>query len=118
VYNKINEVHIELYTDMKGLSVEEKVTAVPDRHGIYYIPHHFYDEKGFLRCGLLDFLMNRVELFKSIRVQNNKSEKEIHPKTILIITEHLSETVGAILHSKTLFSFTNVHCSQVSRCVF
>ena len=27
------------------------------------IPHHFYDEKGFLHCRLTDFLMNRVELF-------------------------------------------------------
>ncbi len=27
------------------------------------IPHHFYDEKGFLHCSLTDFLMNRVELF-------------------------------------------------------
>ena len=27
------------------------------------IPHHFYDDKGFLHCSLLDFLMERVELF-------------------------------------------------------
>lgn len=27
------------------------------------IPHHYYDEKGFLHCNLLDFLMGRVELF-------------------------------------------------------
>ncbi len=27
------------------------------------IPHHFYDEKGFLHCSLLDFLMDRVDLF-------------------------------------------------------
>ncbi len=27
------------------------------------IPHHYYDDKGFLHCNLLDFLMNRVELF-------------------------------------------------------
>lgn len=27
------------------------------------IPHHFYDDNGFLHCSLLDFLMNRVELF-------------------------------------------------------
>lgn len=26
------------------------------------IPHHFYDDNGFLHCSLLDFLMNRVEL--------------------------------------------------------
>jgi hypothetical protein len=36
VYQKIDEVHIELYTDRKDLSVEDKVTAVLDRHGIFY----------------------------------------------------------------------------------
>ena len=36
VYYKINEVRIELYTDRKDLSVEEKVTAVLDSHGIFY----------------------------------------------------------------------------------
>lgn len=27
------------------------------------ISHHFYDENGFLHCSLVDFLMDRVELF-------------------------------------------------------
>lgn len=27
------------------------------------IPHHFYDESGILHCNLLDFLLERVELF-------------------------------------------------------
>lgn len=27
------------------------------------IPHHYYDENGFLHCSLLDFLMDEVELF-------------------------------------------------------
>ena len=36
VYFHINEVRIELYTDKKDLSVENKVTAVLDRHGIFY----------------------------------------------------------------------------------
>lgn len=36
VYYKTNEVRIELYTDRKDLSVEEKVTAVLDSHGIFY----------------------------------------------------------------------------------
>ena len=35
-YFKINEVHIELYTDRKDLSVEGKVEAVLDAHGIFY----------------------------------------------------------------------------------
>lgn len=36
VYFKANEVHIELYTDTKDLSVEQKVEAVLDEHGLYY----------------------------------------------------------------------------------
>ena len=36
VYFKANEVHIELYTDKKDLSVEQKVDTVLDRHGIFY----------------------------------------------------------------------------------
>lgn len=36
VYFKANEVHIELYTDTKDLSVEQKAEAVLDEHGIYY----------------------------------------------------------------------------------
>lgn len=36
VYFKANVVHIELYTDFKDLSVEQKVEAVLDKHGIFY----------------------------------------------------------------------------------
>ena len=36
VYYKINEIHIELYTDCKDLSAEQKVEAVLDAHGIFY----------------------------------------------------------------------------------
>ena len=36
VYYKISEVHIELYTDCKDLSVERQLEAVLDRHGIFY----------------------------------------------------------------------------------
>lgn len=36
VYYKISGVHIELYTDIKDLSVEQKVEAVLDKHGIFY----------------------------------------------------------------------------------
>ena len=35
-YFKINEVHIELYTDYKDLSVEQKVETVLDKYGIFY----------------------------------------------------------------------------------
>ena len=36
VYYKINEVHIELYTDWKDLEVEQGVEAVLDEHGVFY----------------------------------------------------------------------------------
>ena len=36
VYYKINEVHIELYTDCKDLAVEQDVEAVLDGHGVFY----------------------------------------------------------------------------------
>ena len=36
VYFKANEVHIELYTDFKHLTVEQKLEAVLDEHGIFY----------------------------------------------------------------------------------
>lgn len=36
VYYKVNNVHIELYTDLKNLSVEAAVEAVLDEHGIFY----------------------------------------------------------------------------------
>nr|DAT75060.1 MAG TPA: tail completion protein [Caudoviricetes sp.] len=35
-YYKINEIHIELYTDCKDLSAEQKVEVVLDEHGIFY----------------------------------------------------------------------------------
>ncbi len=36
VYYKINEIHIELYTDCKDLSAEQKVEVVLDEHDIFY----------------------------------------------------------------------------------
>lgn len=36
VYFKANEVHLELYTDYKDLSVEQKVEAVLDANGVFY----------------------------------------------------------------------------------
>lgn len=35
-YFKVNEVHIELYTDRKNLSAEQQVEAVLDRHSVFY----------------------------------------------------------------------------------
>lgn len=36
VYAKIDELHIELYTDRKQPDVEQKVEDVLDRRGLYY----------------------------------------------------------------------------------
>ena len=36
VYYKINGVHIELYTDLKDLAVEQQLEEVLDEHGIFY----------------------------------------------------------------------------------
>lgn len=36
VYYKIHEVHLELYTDLKDLELEQKVEDVLDEHGIFY----------------------------------------------------------------------------------
>ncbi|MCR0391501.1 hypothetical protein MKD04_05765 [[Clostridium] innocuum] len=36
VYHKINEVRMELYTDTKDLSAEQKLEDVLDRYGIFY----------------------------------------------------------------------------------
>ncbi len=36
VYYKINEVHIELYTNLKDLAVEQQLEDVLDEHGIFY----------------------------------------------------------------------------------
>ena len=36
VYYKINEVHIELYTDLKDLVVEQQLEDVLDEQGIFY----------------------------------------------------------------------------------
>ena len=37
VYHKVGQVHIELYTDSKDPAGEEKVIAVLDEHGIFYV---------------------------------------------------------------------------------
>ena len=36
VYQKIDELHIELYTDGKQPDVESALEAVLDRHGVFY----------------------------------------------------------------------------------
>ncbi len=55
MYYKTNEVRIELYTDRKNLSVEEKVTAVLDRHGIFYVQSETWIESEKLYEVLFSF---------------------------------------------------------------
>ncbi|HEK9985596.1 TPA: hypothetical protein TVN94_000034 [Streptococcus equi subsp. zooepidemicus] len=44
VYFKVNEVHIEVYTDYKSPDIEEKIEAVLDEHGIFYNKTEVYIE--------------------------------------------------------------------------
>ena len=57
VYFKANEVHIELYTDTKDLSVEQQVEAVLDEHGIYYDRSEVWIESEKLYVVLFSFEM-------------------------------------------------------------
>ena len=57
VYHKISEVHIELYTDKKDLSVERKVEAVLDQHGIFYEKSEVWIESEKLYEVLFSFEM-------------------------------------------------------------
>lgn len=61
VYFKVNEVHIELYTDYKNPSVEEKVEAVLDRHGIFYNKTEAFIESEKLYETLYIFEMEVTE---------------------------------------------------------
>ena len=60
-YFKANEVHIELYTDYKNPSVEEKVEAVLDRHGIFYNKTETFIESEKLYETLYIFEMEVTE---------------------------------------------------------
>lgn len=57
VYYKINEIHIELYTDCKDLSAEQKVEAVLDEHGIFYEKSEVWIESEKLYEVLYSFKM-------------------------------------------------------------
>lgn len=57
VYYKISGVHIELYTDIKDLSVEQKVEAVLDTHGIFYEKSEIWIESERLYEVLYTFEM-------------------------------------------------------------
>ena len=57
VYHKISEVRIELYTDFKDVSLEEKVTAVLDSHGIFYEQSEVWIEEEKLYEVAFEFAM-------------------------------------------------------------
>lgn len=57
VYYKMSEVRIELYTDFKDVSLEEKVTAVLDSHGIFYEQSEVWIEEEKLYEAAFEFAM-------------------------------------------------------------
>lgn len=57
VFYKMSEVRIELYTDFKDLSLEEKVTAVLDNHGIFYAQSEVWIEEEKLYEVVFEFAM-------------------------------------------------------------
>ena len=57
VYYKINEVHIELYTDLKDLAVEQQLEDVLDEHGIFYNKSETWNESEKLYEVLYTFEM-------------------------------------------------------------
>ena len=57
VYFKASEVNIELYTDCKDLSAEQKVEAVLDKHGIFYEKSEVWIESEKLYEVLYQFEM-------------------------------------------------------------
>lgn len=57
VYYKISEVRIELYTDFKDIVLEEKVTGVLDRYGIFYEQSEVWIEEEKLYEVTFEFSM-------------------------------------------------------------
>ena len=57
VYYKMSEVRIELYTDFKDVSLEEKITAVLDNHGIFYEQSEVWIEEEKLYEVAYEFAM-------------------------------------------------------------
>ena len=64
VYLKINEGHIELYTDFKDLSAEQKVETVLDSHGIFFdrLETWVESEKMYEVLYPLHFLLRKCNL--------------------------------------------------------
>lgn len=57
VYFKVNEVHIELYTDCKDLSVEQKIEDMLDKYEICYARSEVWIESEKLYEVLYSFEM-------------------------------------------------------------
>ena len=57
VYHRISMVHIELYTDLKDLAVEQQVEDVLDEHGIFYNKSEVWIESEMLYEVLYSFEM-------------------------------------------------------------
>ena len=60
VYYKINEVHVELYTDCKDLSVERTLEDALDQHGIFYEKSEVWIESEKLYEVLYTFEMEVI----------------------------------------------------------
>ena len=61
VYFKVNQVHIELYTDEKNPVTEDRVEAVLDEHGIFYDKTEVWIESEKLYEVLYSFEMEVSE---------------------------------------------------------
>ena len=61
VYLKVSSVNIELYTDSKDLSVEQKLEAVLDTHGIFYDKTEVWIESEKLYEVLYSFEMSTLQ---------------------------------------------------------
>lgn len=55
VYYKISGVRIELYMDYKDPTIEKKVTAVLDEHGIFYTQNEVWIEEEKLYESTFEF---------------------------------------------------------------
>ena len=65
VYLKVSSVNIELYTDSKDLSVEQKLEAVLDTHGIFYDKTEVWIESEKLYEVLYSFEMEVCILWET-----------------------------------------------------
>ena len=55
VYYKINQVNVELYTDLKDPALEDRLETVLDRHGLFYEKSEVWIESERLYEVLYEF---------------------------------------------------------------